>query len=197
MTGDITVISGPTAVGKGTVVSLLSRSRPDVWVSVSATTRPPRPGEVHGVHYLFLTDEDFDRLVADDALLEWAVVHGRHRYGTPAAPVFQAVAAGRHAILEIDLQGARQVRARLPGARYVFVAPPTWSVLVDRLTGRGTETPRQMQQRLATARVEMAAAVEFDHVVVNDRLGETVSELVTLLGLPANPEKDDLEHSHS
>jgi len=185
----ITVISGPTAVGKGTVVSLLRAHHPEVWVSVSATTRPPRPGEVDGVHYLFVTPEEFDALVHAGGLLEWAVVHGRDRYGTPAGPVLEAAASGRPVILEIDLQGARQVRDRLPDARFVFIAPPDWDTLVGRLAGRGTETPQQMERRLQTARAELEAAREFDHVLVNDELGRTVAELVGLMGLqPDTPE---------
>lgn len=183
MSGDVTVISGPTAVGKGTVVSALKQRHPEVWVSVSATTRAPRPGEVDGRHYHFVTAEEFDDLVANDGLLEWAVVHGRDRYGTPAAPVRAAVQHGHRVILEIDLQGARQVKAKLPQAKLVFIAPPSWDELVARLVGRGTETDEQRQRRLATARTELAAAEEFDAVVVNDRLGEAVDDLVSLLGL--------------
>jgi len=181
--GDVTVISGPTAVGKGTVVHALSAQHRELWVSVSATTRPPRVGEVDGVHYNFVSNADFDQLVATDGLLEWAVVHGLERYGTPAAPVRAAVAAGRRVILEIDLQGARQVRSRMPEARLVFIAPPDEATLRKRLVGRGTETPEQMERRLRTAEAELAAADEFDHVVVNDDLGTTVAELVGLLGL--------------
>ena len=183
MTGDITVISGPTAVGKGTVVSRLRERCPEVWVSLSATTRLPRPGEVDGLDYRFVTDEEFRALIDADALLEWAVVHGCDYYGTPSAPVLDAVAAGRRVILEIDLQGARQVRKSVPDARFVFLAPPDWQTLVARLTGRGTETEEQRQRRLATARVELEAASEFDHVVVNGTLGDTVAQLVSLLGL--------------
>lgn len=186
MTGDITVISGPTAVGKGTVVSLLRERCPEVWVSVSMTTRAPRPGEVDGVHYRFVTPEEFRQMIDSHALLEWARVHGCDYYGTPSAPVFEAVAAGRRVILEIDLQGARQVKQELPDARFVFLAPPDWETLVARLTGRGTETTEQKQRRLETARVELAAASEFDHVVVNGELGHTVGELVALLGLYDN-----------
>ena len=186
MTGDITVVSGPTAVGKGTVVSLLRRRCPQVWVSISATTRAPRPGEVDGVHYHFTSPEAFRDLIEADALLEWAVVHGRDYYGTPSAPVFEAVADGRHVILEVDVQGARQVKRVLPDARFVFLAPPSFQTLVERLAGRGTETPEQMERRLATAHDEFEAASEFDHVVVNDRLGDTVTQLVGLLGLNDN-----------
>lgn len=183
MRGDVTVISGPTAVGKGTVVSALKSRYPQVWVSVSATTRPPRPGEIDGVHYLFVDDAEFDELVGTDGLLEWAIVHGRHRYGTPAAPLRAAVAAGRHVILEIDLQGARQVRDHLPEARFVFIAPPSWEVLTQRLFDRGTERASERERRLQTARLEMSAQHEFDHVIVNDDLGQAVQDLVDLLGL--------------
>lgn len=183
MSGDVTVISGPTAVGKGTVVRALKQRHPGVWVSVSATTRPPRPGEVDGQHYRFVSNEALDDLVARDGLLEWAVVHGRDRYGTPSEPVLDAMARGEQVILEIDLQGARQVRAKLPQARLVFIAPPDWDELVARLVGRGTETAEQRERRLRTAKDELAAADEFDHVVVNDDLGRAVDELVDLLGL--------------
>ncbi len=183
MTGDVTVISGPSGVGKGTVVHALAAAYPEVWISISATTRPPRPGEVDGVDYFFVDDAAFDELIATDGLLEWALVHGSARYGTPTAAVIEAVEAGRRVILEIELQGARQVRGRLPGARYVFLAPPDEGTLVDRLRGRGTETEVQVQRRLQTAKDELAAAGEFDHVLINDDLGQAVAELVELLGL--------------
>ena len=179
----LTVLSGPTAVGKGTVVTRLAVDHPEIFVSVSATTRPPRPGEVDGKHYLFVSPAEFDALIADGALLEWAVVHGVHRYGTPRAPVLAALAGGRPALLEIDLQGARQVRASWPSATFVFLAPPSWEELVRRLVGRGTETPEQREQRLATARAELAARVEFDHVVVNAEVGQAVEDLVALVRL--------------
>ena len=170
-------------MGKGTVVQALRSRYPQLWVSVSATTRAPRPGEVEGVHYLFVSEAEFDELIANDGLLEWALVHGTDRYGTPAAPVRAAVASGRRVILEIELQGARQVKERLPEARLVFIAPPAPETLQERLLARGTETPEQMARRLRTAEVEMAAAGEFDHVVVNDDLGIAVQQLVELLGL--------------
>jgi guanylate kinase len=170
-------------VGKGTVVTRLARKHPEIFVSVSVTTRPPRPGEIEGVHYHFVSDEEFDALIAEGALLEWAVVHGQHRYGTPRAPVTRAIAAGRPALLEIDLQGARQVRESWPEARFVFLAPPSWEELVRRLVGRGTESASQQERRLRTARAEMAAQAEFDFVVVNREIGQAVEELVALVRL--------------
>jgi guanylate kinase len=164
-------------------VSRLRQEHPEVFVSVSATTRPPRPGEVEGLHYMFVTEEEFDELVAGGELLEWAVVHGRHRYGTPRAPLLAALATGREALLEIDLQGARQVRDSWPSARFVFLAPPSHDELVRRLVGRGTETEEQRARRLRTADAEMAAMAEFDHVIVNGEIGQAVHDLVVLLGL--------------
>jgi guanylate kinase len=179
----LTVVSGPTAVGKGTVVSRLRTDHPEVFVSVSATTRPPRPGEQDGFHYMFVSDEEFDELIAAGELLEWAVVHGTHRYGTPKAPLLAALATGREAILEIDLQGARQVRDSWPTARFVFLAPPSWDELVRRLVGRGTETEEQRHRRLQSAEAELAAMAEFDHVIVNGEVGQAVDALVALVGL--------------
>ncbi|QPL04406.1 guanylate kinase [Actinomyces respiraculi] len=179
----LTVLAGPTAVGKGTIVTELRRRHPDLFVSVSATTRSPRPGEVDGVHYLFVSEEDFERMIAEGRMLEWALVHGRHRYGTPRGPVEAELAAGRPALLEIDLDGARQVRRAMPQAHLVFVAPPRWEDLVSRLVGRGTEDEAERTRRLATARTEMAAANEFDHVIVNDTVARATDELEGLLGL--------------
>jgi guanylate kinase len=179
----LTVVSGPTAVGKGTVVERLRQEHPEIFVSVSATTRPPRPGEISGTHYLFVSEAEFDALVAENSLLEWAVVHGTYRYGTPKAPVLKALASGRNALLEIDLQGARQVRKALPEARFVFLAPPSWEELRRRLVGRGTESAAQRERRLATAKAEMAAKDEFDHVIVNGEIGQAVQDLVALLRL--------------
>jgi guanylate kinase len=179
----LTVLSGPTAVGKGTVVARLRQLHPEIFVSVSATTRPPRPGEIQGVHYLFVSEQEFDKLIAERALLEWAVVHGRHRYGTPREPVVQALAAGRPALLEIDLQGARQVRQAWPDARFVFLVPPSWEELVRRQVGRGTEAMDERDRRLQTARAELAARSEFDHVIENREIGQAVEELVSLIRL--------------
>ncbi len=179
----VAVVSGPTAVGKGTVVAALHRRHPEIVISRSATTRPPRPGERDGVEYDFVTDEQFDALVADGGLLEWAVVHNSHRYGTPRHLVEEAVAAGRTVVLEIDMQGARQVRESYPQAEHIFLAPPSWQELKRRLIGRGTETPEQQARRLRTARRELAAVDEFDAVVINDTVDHAVESLVDLLGL--------------
>lgn len=179
----LTVLAGPTAVGKGTVVTELRRRHPDLFVSVSATTRSPRPGEINGVHYHFVTDEEFDALVAQGQMLEWALVHGAHRYGTPRRPVQDQLDAGRPALLEIDLDGARQVHQTMPEAQLVFLAPPSWEELVARLMGRGTEDAHEQERRLATARMEMDAIDEFDHVIINDTVARATDELEGLLGL--------------
>ncbi|BAW93151.1 guanylate kinase [Actinomyces sp. Chiba101] len=182
-TARLSVIAGPTAVGKGTIVAELRDRHPELFVSVSCTTRPPRPGERDGVHYRFIDDAEFDALVERGDMLEWALVHGAHRYGTPRGPVAEALAQGRPALLEIDLAGARQVRESMPDALFVFVAPPSWEALVERLVGRGTEGAAERERRLATARTEMAAADEFDVVVVNDTVERAAAELERLLGL--------------
>lgn len=152
-----------------------------VWLSVSATTRPPRPGEVDGVQYHFVTDDRFTELVDRGDMLEWAVVHGRYRYGTPRQPVLDTLATGRPAMLEIDLQGARQVRTSMPTALFVFLAPPSWEELVARLHGRGTETEEERDRRLRTARIELAAQPEFDVTIVNDDVRRAAEELVSLM----------------
>lgn len=179
----VTVLAGPTAVGKGTVSAAIRARYPQIWLSVSATTRPPRPGEVDGVHYRFMGEEEFSRLIEDGQMLEWAVVHGRNKYGTPRGPVEQKVAEGRPVLLEIDLAGARQVRESLPEARFVFLAPPDWDTLVQRLVGRGTEDEEERERRLATARVELAAEDEFDVTIVNDSVDRAADELARLLGV--------------
>lgn len=177
----LVVLAGPTAVGKGTVASTVRAAHPEVWISVSATTRKPRPGEVDGVHYHFVSDEVFDRMVAEDDLLEWAVVHEVARYGTPRTPVLKALAEGRPAMLEIDLQGARQVRENMPEALFVFLAPPSFEELERRLVGRGTESEEERERRLNTARVELAAEAEFDVTIVNHEVPVAAEELVKLL----------------
>ena len=185
----LTVLAGPTAVGKGSVSADIRAHHPEVWISVSATTRAPRPGEQHGVHYWFVSDAEFDRMVDEDALLEWAVVHGAARYGTPRAPVEEALDAGRPALLEIDLQGARQVHAAMPEALMVFLAPPSWEELVRRLVGRGTEDEEERERRLASARRELAAEAEFDVTVVNHEIHAAAEELVSLMvGRPGLPQ---------
>ncbi|MFX0538770.1 guanylate kinase [Ornithinimicrobium sp. Y1847] len=185
----LVVLAGPTAVGKGTVAAYVREHHPEVWLSVSATTRPPRPGEVDGQHYWFVDDEEFARLEDEGLLLESAVVHGRACYGTPRAPVEEALAQDRPAMLEIDLQGARQVRAAMPDALFVFLAPPSWEELVHRLVGRGTETEEEREVRLATARTELAAVQEFDVTIVNDDVARAAEELVSLMVDP-NAAKD-------
>ena len=193
----LVVLAGPTAVGKGTVAAAVRTSHPEVWYSVSATTRAPRPGEVHGVHYWFVSEEEFDRMIADGELLEWATVHEVARYGTPRRPVEEALAAGRPALLEIDLQGARQVRETMPGALFAFLAPPSWDELVRRLVGRGTETEEERERRLATARTELEAEQEFDVTIVNREVHAAAEELVALMKLaaplrtsPSNPDSE-------
>jgi guanylate kinase len=177
----LTVLSGPSGVGKGTVVAEVRRLYPHVWVSVSCTTRRPRPGEADGVQYHFVSDAQFDELIATDRLLEYATFAG-NRYGTPRRPVEQHLAAGRPTLLEIELQGARQVRQRMPEAQFVFLAPPSESELRDRLTGRGTETDDMIEARLTRARDELEAHDEFDVVVVNDDVERAAAEVVSLLG---------------
>ncbi len=179
----VTVLAGPTAVGKGTVSTFIRDNYPQVWLSVSATTRPARPGEIEGVHYFFKTAQEFDALIEHGDLLEWAVVHGQNRYGTLRSTVEAAVQAGRCVLLEIDLQGARQVKAAMPEADFVFLSPPSWAELVRRLVGRGTETQQEQQRRLETAKLELAAQPEFDYTIVNDDVSRAAAELVTLMGL--------------
>jgi guanylate kinase len=187
----LTVLAGPTAVGKGSVSADIRAHHPEIWISISATTRAPRPGEVHGVHYWFVSAGEFDRMIADHELLEWAVVHGAARYGTPRAPVDEALAAGRLALLEIDLQGARQVREAMPDAMMVFLAPPSWDELVRRLVGRGTESEEERARRLASARLELAAEDEFDVMIVNSEIHDAAEELVALMvGLSGPPDPD-------
>jgi guanylate kinase len=176
------VLSGPSGVGKGTVIAAVRRRHPDVWLSVSVTTRPPRSGEVDGVHYHFVDDAEFARLVDAGELLEYARYAGAS-YGTPRRPVQERLAAGVPAVLEIELQGARQVKAAMPEAQLVFLAPPSFDELARRLTGRGTEDPERVRRRLDVARIEIAAEDEFDVVVVNDDVEAAADRLVALTGL--------------
>jgi guanylate kinase len=178
--GRLVVLTGPSGVGKGTVVAELRRLRPDVWVSVSATTRAPREGEVDGVQYHFWSAQQFARTIAEEGFLEWAEFAG-NRYGTPRAEVLDRLATGQPVLLEIELQGARQVRTSMPEAFMVFLSPPSWADLEHRLRGRGTEDEVAIARRLARARAEMAAADEFDAVVVNDDVLRAARELVDFL----------------
>jgi guanylate kinase len=177
----LVVLAGPTAVGKGTVAAYIRGHFPDVWVSVSMTTRKPRPREIDGTHYHFVDDARFEHALAAGELLEWAVVHGQAKYGTPRGPVEKVLAEGRLALLEIDLQGARQVREQIPEALFVFLAPPSWDELVRRLVRRGTESEQERAARLATARQELAAQKEFDVTIVNDNVQRASEELVSLI----------------
>ena len=177
----LVVLAGPTAVGKGSVAAHIREHHPEVLLSVSATTRSPRPGEVDGVTYFFLSDEQFDRMIEAGQFLEWATVHNASRYGTPRQPIEEALANGRSVLLEIDLQGARQVREAFPDARLVFLLPPSWDELVRRLIGRGTESAEERERRLATARVELAAQSEFDATVVNREVEQAARAVVTLM----------------
>jgi guanylate kinase len=182
-TARLTVLSGPSGVGKDSVIELIRARSPWVWLSVSVTTRPRRHYEVDGVHYHFVDRPEFYRLIADDRLLEWADFAG-NLYGTPREPVERCAALGDPALLKIDLQGARQVRRAMPDARLVFLAPPSFAELARRLTGRGTEDPQTISRRLALAREEMAAEAEFDATIVNDSVERAADELVGLLGSP-------------
>jgi guanylate kinase len=180
--GRLVVLAGPSAVGKSSVVRKLHERLPDLVFSVSATTRDPRPGEVDGNDYAFVTADDFERMIAAGEMLEWAEIHGGlQRSGTPAAPVIAALEAGHPVLVEVDLAGARAVRAAMPEAILAFLAPPSWEELVSRLTGRGTESADVVARRLETAKVELAAKDEFDTVIVNEDVDRACDELVSLL----------------
>jgi guanylate kinase len=179
----LVVLAGPTAVGKGSVSRHIRDNFPEVLVSVSATTRAPRPGEVDGVDYRFVTDDKFDRMIQAGDMLETATVHNAYRYGTPRKPIEAALAAGRSVLLEIDLQGARAVRRAMPEAILVFLLPPSWDELVRRLVGRGTEDAAERARRLETAKVELAAQDEFDYRVVNEEVSQAAQEVVDLMSI--------------
>ena len=180
--GQLVVLAGPSAVGKSTVVSGLRSAVPDLYFSVSMTTRAPRPGEVDGKDYFFVTPEHFQGRIDRGEMLEWADIHGGlQRSGTPAGPVHEAMGAGRPVLVEVDLAGARNIKRLLPEAQTVFLAPPSWEVLVQRLTGRGTETPEVIERRLTTAREELDAQGEFDTVVVNDDVDAAVATIASIL----------------
>ena len=181
-TPKLTVLAGPTAVGKGTVSAYIREHYPEVWFSGSATTRDPRPGEEDGVHYYFVSDEEFESMVENRQMLEWATVHNSYKYGTIRSMVQKQLDAGKHVLLEIDLQGARQVRNAMPEAQLIFLAPPSWDELVSRLIGRGTESPQEQEARLDTAKIELAAEPEFDYTVINETVAEAAEEIVRLMG---------------
>jgi guanylate kinase len=184
-TGNLFIISGPSGAGKGTLVRELTERVADAWVSVSVTTRAPRPGEIEGSHYFFASDDEFDALLKSNGLLEWAEVHG-NRYGTPRAAVEAQVATGRQVILEIDPQGAFQVKSLVDGSVLVFVMPPSWEELQRRLEGRGSETKTQVETRLVTAKRELELVGEYDHVVINDDVSRAATELVAIIDSYAN-----------
>jgi guanylate kinase len=190
--GRLVVLAGPSGVGKSSVVHELRKLYPDLWFSVSATTREQRPGERDGVDYRFVTAGEFDRMIADDELLEWAEIHrGIHRSGTPRAPIEERLAAGEPALVEVDLAGARNLRKTMPEAFLVFLSPPSWEALVERLVGRGTEEPDVVARRLQTAKEELAAQEEFDAVVVNTDLRSAARDLLKLI--LDKPSADQLE----
>jgi guanylate kinase len=174
------VITGPSGVGKGTLIRLLRERVPELALSVSATTREPRAGEQDGVDYHFLTDEQFARDVEEGAFVEWAEYSGR-RYGTLRSELLRHLDAGRPVVLEIEVQGARQVRVAMPEAVQIFIEPPDGEALKDRLVGRGTDDAAAIARRLAVAAEELAAAGEFQYRVVNDRLDEAVARLVEIV----------------
>lgn len=175
------VISGPSGVGKGTVCDALKERCPELFVSVSMTTRPKRPTEADGVSYHFVDRKEFLDMIERGQLLEHAVVHGTHHYGTPKAPMIKALEEGRNVILEIDLQGARQVKKNMPEAKLVFLTPPSWGELEARLAGRGTEDAAARARRLDTAKLEMASRSEADYELVNDDVGDTAEALLDLM----------------
>ncbi len=178
--GRLTVLSGPSGVGKSTVTQAIRRDNPQIWLSTSVTTRRARPGEVHGREYFFVSEQEFADMAAAGELLEWARFAG-NSYGTPRQPVIERLTAGSPALLEVDVTGARQLRTAVPGAVLVFLAPPSWDELVRRLTSRETESADSIEQRLAAARAELAAEVEFDLTLVNTSIGEVREQLVALV----------------
>lgn len=181
MPNRLTVIAGPTAVGKGTVVRYIAEHYPNIHISVSATTRQPRAGEINGEHYYFVSHEEFDRMIDAGEMLEYAIVHGANKYGTPRGPVQEAIAKGKQVILEIDIQGARQVKQAMPEAQLIFIAPPSWQELTRRLASRATESEAEQAKRLETARLELDSQGEFDHVVVNDEVAVCAAKVVELM----------------
>jgi guanylate kinase len=181
MSAKLLVLSGPSAVGKGTLASFIIANNEDFELSVSATTRSARSGEVAGESYIFVTDQEFSKLIESAQLLEWATVHGQHRYGTPRHPVEKALAEGKNVVLEIDVQGAFQVKQAFPAALLVFVNPPSFDELEARLNKRGTESPEDKRLRLETAKSELLQAESFDFQVINDEVARCAQEVVDLV----------------
>ena len=178
--GKTFIICGPSGVGKGTVVGKLLTEDPSLYFSVSATTRDPRPGEVDGVHYHFLTKEQFQNWVDEDRFLEHATFVD-NSYGTPALYVDQAMEEGRDVILDIEIQGAEQVKAKRPETIRIYIAPPSWSELEKRLIGRGTESEEKVRSRLKRGREEFAAAKDFDYFVINDTVEKAAAEIRAIM----------------
>lgn len=180
--GQLVVLVGPSAVGKSTVVHQLRQNIENLYFSVSMTTRAPRPNEEHGIDYFFVSPDQFQDEINNGGMLEWADIHGGlQRSGTPAAPVNQALNEGRPVLVEVDVVGARAIKAIMPEATTVFLAPPSWEELVQRLTGRGTESAEVIERRLATARKELAASDEFDRIVINDDVAQAVASISDIL----------------
>ncbi|MEY4312066.1 MAG: hypothetical protein RLZZ571_836 [Actinomycetota bacterium] len=177
MPAHLVVLAGPSGVGKSSVIKEALRQAPNTWLSVSATTRAPRPGEVDGVNYFYVSDEQFDQMIEDNQLLEWANYAG-NRYGTPRNAVEEKLAAGTPVLLEIEVQGAKQIREAMPEALLVFLEPPTWADLEARLASRGTESQTQVQARLDAALKELESKGFFDEVIVNDEVNRAASELI-------------------